>query len=65
MCLFVLCVLNLATRVHVECFEFGPELIFHLLAVNITYCITFTFSNFADAFIQSDVQLGNTLRYYS
>ncbi len=26
----------------------------------IPQCITFTFSHFADAFIQSDIQLGNT-----
>ncbi len=58
--LFMLCVFNLATRMSVECFEFRLQLLFHLLAVNITYCITFTFSHFADAFIQSDVQLGNT-----
>ncbi len=59
--LFLLCVLNLATRVSVQCFEFGLQLIFHLLAVNITYYITFTFSHFEYTFIQSDLQLGNTL----
>ncbi len=61
--LLLLRVLNLATCVSVECFEFELQLLFHLLAVNITHCINFTFifSHFADDFIQSNLQLANTL----